>query len=347
MTAEELLERACRGTPIIEGNTATFVWHGPRAPLLIGDWTHWEGGTPAVLTQVQPSVWTYTLELPQDAYLEYAFYQDGHRVADPFNPHLAPSNPWHRNQYFYMPEGRATPLARRRRGLTRCTLTRHVVMGESLAGGNQRIVHLVRPPTAEPCPLLVMLDGQDYLWKGKILPIVENLLDGRRIRPVALALVYHSLARMAEYACDEATVRFVVEQVVPLAQANLNLLDVQARPGTYGIAGPSMAGLMSLYIGLRAPQIFGRILSQSGAFDFGEGDAIIWDLVQCSETLPLRIWMDAGRFEWLLNANRRMERLLRQKGYDATYHEYSGAHNWPSWRDELPRGLEHLFGTED
>ncbi len=345
MLGEELLERACHGTPIIEGNRATFVWHGPRAPLLIGDWTHWEGGTPAVLMQVQPGVWTYTLELPQDAYLEYAFWQDGRRVPDPYNPRLGPGRPGKRNHFFYMPEARPTPLARRRRGVARCTLTRHVVKGEGLAGSNQRTVYLVQPPAAEPCPLLVMLDGQDYLRRGKILPIVENLMDQQRIRPLALALVYHSLARMAEYACDEATVRLIVEQVVPLAQATLSLLDVGERPGSYGIAGPSMAGLMSLYIGLRRPEIFGRVLSQSGAFDFGEGDRIIWDVVQYSSAQPVKVWIDSGRFEWLLAANRRMEQLLREKGYDVTYREYNRAHNWPSWRDELPAGLEHLFSA--
>ena len=63
------LDRARQGTPIVDADTATFVWHGPRPPQLIGDWTGWEGGTPENLTQAAPGLWAYTLALPGDAYM--------------------------------------------------------------------------------------------------------------------------------------------------------------------------------------------------------------------------------------------------------------------------------------
>ena len=39
-----------------------------------------------------------------------------------------------------------------------------------------------------------------------------------------------------------------------------------------------------------------------------------------------------------------MHQLLAGRGYDVTYHEYNGGHNYPSWRDDLLHGLEVLFG---
>ena len=60
---------------------------------------------------------------------------------------------------------------------------------------------------------------------------------------------------------------------------------------------------------------------------------------------PLSIWLNAGRYEWLLNCNRRMYGLLAEKGYDIVYREYNGGHNYPSWRDELDRGLMFQFGA--
>jgi len=39
--ANDLLARATHaGTPLTEGDTATFVWQGERAPAIMGDFTH-------------------------------------------------------------------------------------------------------------------------------------------------------------------------------------------------------------------------------------------------------------------------------------------------------------------
>ena len=47
--------------------------------------------------------------------------------------------------------------------------------------------------------------------------------------------------------------------------------------------------------------------------------------------------MDVGRYEWLLEPNRRLHELLGERGYDVTYHEYNAGHNYPAWRDDLWR----------
>jgi enterochelin esterase-like enzyme len=86
------------------------------------------------------------------------------------------------------------------------------------------------------------------------------------------------------------------------------------------------------------------VLSQSGTFTLNEHDTVVWDLVRHGNVLPLQTWMDAGRFEWLLECNRRMHDLLVARGYDVAYREYNGGHNYPSWRNDLGRGLELLFG---
>jgi enterochelin esterase family protein len=131
---------------------------------------------------------------------------------------------------------------------------------------------------------------------------------------------------------------------VGLARQELDLVDPAAQPGAYGLLGASMGGLQALYAGLRAPGIFGHVLSQSGAFD---QDYVAWDLIRHGPPRPLRLWLDVGRHEWLLEPNRRLVSLLRDKGYDLGYHEHNGGHNYPSWRDQVWRGLEHLFPPQD
>lgn len=343
-----ILERARGGTPLIDGTTATFVWHGVRglsAPQLIGDFTGWQYGTPLELSPTAPEVWVHALTLPADAYVEYSFLQDGQRVPDPLNRRTVADGLGHVNHSFYMPGAKPTPLIQKQPKTARGTVSHHPIGPSFLLSGGRRAVDLYQPPVSDPSPLLVVLDGQDYRPRGRIVQIVDNLIAQGRIRPLAMAMVHHGVAaRGVEYGCSDVHLGALLELVLPLARKHLHLLDLQAHPGAYGIVGASMGGLMALYAGLRAPGTFGHVLSQSGAFDFGGSEGLIWHLVRHSPVPPLRIWMDVGRFEWLLEPNRSMQALLIEKGYDVTYREFSGGHNYASWRDDLWRGLELLFG---
>jgi enterochelin esterase family protein len=347
-----LLERAEReGTPLIDGETVTFVWSGEQAPQLIGDFNNWGWGPgkPLDLVQVAPGVWAQTVTLPRDAYIEYTYLQGSERVRDPLNPQAIGNDIGAANQFFRMPDSVATPFIRQRRGIPQGTLSQHVVDGDFLIVGGKRTVHLYQPPTTEPAPLLVVFDGQDYYKRARLPQIVDNLIAEGRIRPIALAMVEHGRqARFVEYLCSDSTVAFLMRHVLPLARERLNLLDTNDHPGAYGVLGASMGGLISLYTAIRASEVFGQVLSQSGTFGFTvlEHDAVIFDLLNALPAKPINIWMDVGRFEWLLTANQRMHQLLQERGYAVTYREYAGEHNYTSWRDDLSYGLEALFGRQ-
>jgi enterochelin esterase family protein len=60
----------------------------------------------------------------------------------------------------------------------------------------------------------------------------------------------------------------------------------------------------------------------------------------------IQIWMDAGKLEFLLKDNRRMSALLKENGYNVTYREFSGGHNYTAWRDDVWRGLEVMFPSQ-
>lgn len=329
---------------MIDGQAATFIWAGPRPPHWISDLNDWSTEGPSRWDQVEPGVWIHTIHLPRDAYLEYGYSLDGERLADPWNSRTKPSGMGHRNHYFYMPEAGPTPLARRRAAVAQGQVTRHVVATNGLALGRERVVYLYRPPTAAPCPLLVVLDGGDYRRRVHLPAIVDNLIAQGRMQPIALAMVHNGgPGRMVEYACCETHVMFLANQVLPLARQELSLVDVEAVPGAYGLCGASMGGLMALYTALRLPHIFGHVLSQSGAFGWLAHDLVVFDLIRDGPARPLRIWMDVGHFEWLLSANQRLYSLLAAKDYDIAYREYNAGHNYPAWRDDLCRGLQWLY----
>jgi enterochelin esterase family protein len=247
-----------------------------------------------------------------------------------------------------MPAAQDTPLARRQPDVPHGTVTRHLVTGQGYVVGKGRTVHLYQPPVADPSPLLVVFDGRGYLRQARITTIVDNLIAQGRIRPLALALVSPGReGRSVEYACSDTTVAFIIKCVLPLARERLNLLDVAHAPGAYGMMGASMGGLMALYTALRAPEIFGAVLCESGAFgaDRLYYRSVIDDLIRCGPPLPLRIWMDVGQHEWFLVPNWQMLALLKTQGYNVEYMEQTSGHNYPSWRNVLWRGLEHLYGS--
>jgi len=154
ISAQDWLDRArALGTPLIDDNTATFVWHGEDPPILRGDWNDWDEGSPLPWQRAKGArgkpatgpVWTATLELAADAYMEYCFGTDDERVDDPFNPRRVSNGMGKTNHWFYMPQGEPTPLARRQRGVPKGEIIRR---GLEL-GVDYSITHSCYNPTPD------------------------------------------------------------------------------------------------------------------------------------------------------------------------------------------------------
>ena len=332
--------------PVIEGNKATFYWHGKTAPYFIDDIHMWEDA-PQKMKRIDKGLWAYSIELPITAYLEYSFYEPRTetRIEDPLNKNIIFNGIQHYNHFFYMPKLSPTELAVRKKNILRGKVTHHLVETWMLADEGQRDVYLYHPPVKTPVPLLVVYDGTDYLKRALLNVIVDNLIHEKRIQPIAMAFLQNGDDRRSvEYACSDATIMWLDNVILPLAHKKLNLLDVKKYPGAYGVLGASFGGLMSMYTGLRMPETFGKVISQSGVFESEKRDFVAVDLIRSKRSREIKIWMDIGHFDWLLEDNRRLQPILRENGYDVTYREFSGGHNYTCWRDEVGIALEHLFG---
>jgi enterochelin esterase-like enzyme len=123
----------------------------------------------------------------------------------------------------------------------------------------------------------------------------------------------------------------------------LRLLDIEEHPGEYGVLGASAGGLMSMYTGFRMPEVFGKVICQSGVFGLDGRDFAVVDLARYGHARDLEIWMDVGTLDELLEDNRRMVALLNEKQYNVMYREFAAAHNYTAWRNDVWRGLEALF----
>ena len=331
------------GNPIIESDSVTYLWQGRTAPRLIDDLHNWEDD-PQTMSRTGSDLWSFSYPLASNAYIEYAFLdpKTSARFPDPFNPNRVWNGINAYNNYFYMPGGGPTELIRPAEGIHPGTVTRHIVPTKELVVGKTREVHLYRPPVKTPVPLLVVFDGTDYLKRGRLNVIVDHLIASKRVRPFAMAMVQNGgAARGVEYTCSEATLDFLFDCVIPLAQEHLTLTPPGGEP--YGVMGASLGGLMALFTGLRLSKIFGKVLSQSGCSILPDHQFVTVDLVRYTPPPDIEIWMDVGKYEGLLEGNRQMVALLKEKKFNVKYYEYPGAHNYTSWRNDVWRGLEVLF----
>jgi enterochelin esterase family protein len=129
-------------------------------------------------------------------------------------------------------------------------------------------------------------------------------------------------------------------------------------PARNVVGGASRGGLCAAFVGLRRPDLFGNVLSQSAIFYWRPDDdpEEEWLARQfaAAPRLPLRFYLEAGRYEggYLpgarpgpLLSGRHLRNVLQAKAYPVTYREFVGGHDYTCWRGTLGDGLLALLGS--
>ena len=224
-------------------------------------------------------------------------------------------------------------------------------------------VHIYLPPGYESSdykyPVVYFQDGKDYVEFAVAHWIIENLIKGNKIEPVIAVLVtppnLHQPKipnRSTEYGMNDNYVNFFVKELVPFIDNNFRTIN---SPDKRLVVGDSYGGLISLFIGFTNSEVFGNVYSQSGYHSFNK-DSLI-KLINDSDLKPINIYMDVGTYEHSVGANflpeserdflagnRRMKKVLEEKGYNFKYAEYHEGHTWGNWRRHLIDALIYFFG---
>jgi enterochelin esterase family protein len=191
--------------------------------------------------------------------------------------------------------------------------------------------------TEQRYPTIYFGDGLEYISRAKAHLIADNLIAQKRMQPVIMVFAA-PLNRMREYWMDDRYVNYLVGELVTAVDAKYR---TQNSAAARAIGGASLGGLMASYAALKHPEVFGSVLGQSSAFQVN-GSAIV-SMVAGAERGPVRIYLETGRFEGLLDGNRAMKKVLESKGYDFVYREYNFGHNWTHWEDALADALAWIF----
>ena len=276
---------------------------------------------------------------------------------DPLNPHRHPPVKDPLLSVVELPEAPPALWVSRRPGVAAGKLEETRLRSSHLEG--RREISVYTPPSyskdGAPYPLLVVLDGTAYLDLIPLPTILDNLISAGRIQPVVAVLVGRLEAedRDADLSCNRSFEAFLAEEVVPWVADRYR---VTSDPARTVIAGSSLGGLQAACTAIAAPERFGNVLAQSGAFQQKPEAAKVAEWVAhrlgLGPQLPLRFYLDAGLLEtWsgpgdpsILDANRHLHEALLRKGYDVTYREFAGGHGYANWQVTIPDGLIALLG---
>ena len=114
------------------------------------------------------------------------------------------------------------------------------------------------------CNLILAFDGGMYLGAMPLPRILDSLTAARHTPPtVAILFDNGGATRLDDLANHDRFESFVADELIPWARSKWT---VTHDPSRTIITGSSAGGLAAAYIAFKRPDLFGNVLSQSGAF---------------------------------------------------------------------------------
>ena len=244
----------------------------------------------------------------------------------------------------------------------------------------KRKILVYTPPnylkTHSPYHFLILFDGILFEEEAKVSSTLDNLIADEKIPPVVTIMVENFIPtnttiRSYELPPNPKFKDYIIKELLPWVFENF---DITKNPSQSVIAGASYGGIASSYIALKHSDIFGNVLSMSGAFSWFPGDENwlktvkniekfeqwwkiedekepSWLIHQFSQNkkLPINFYVDVGVLEvddptGLYQSNRHFHGILQSKGYSVYYTEFLGGHDFVCWRGSIADGLIYLIG---
>jgi predicted alpha/beta superfamily hydrolase len=236
---------------------------------------------------------------------------------------------------------------------------------------NHRDLIVYLPPgyDAQPqrrFPVLYLHDGQN-LFDGatSFIPgmdwhvghTADQFIQEGLVEPLIIVGIYNvGKQRLAEYTPTrmprlgggraDRYAKFLLNEVRPFVGSQYRVAEGAE---STGIGGSSLGGLVSLYLGLRQPQIFGKIAALSPSVWWNE--RVILRFVDAAPVHPMpRIWLDIGTREGprIVDDVERFRDALIRKGWQREqnlhYERVEGAeHNEAAWAQRVGPFLQFLF----
>jgi enterochelin esterase-like enzyme len=318
-------------------------------------------------------VWYKTVRLRRGTRIQYVISPNDRaadrwvtRRLDPLNPRKFPDDPTYRyiSQSVLDMPGAPDEQWALRTPVRRGTIEEKTVASALIKspGGIWIYTPPGYSPTDGPYPLVYLLDGAAYVSNrfAAAPATLDNLINHGRIRPAVVC--FDARNRGANSAGIAGAQRYgdaLVKETIPMLRASY---AISTNPADVIIGGFSAGGRAAAQIALFQPDVFGNVLSQSGAFREASGgeepNASARAFLEAPRK-PIRFYLEVGRYdnvpatgrplyelvldETNLMGNRHLRDVLLAKGYDVIYREVGGGHDFVHWRAMLADGLMTLL----
>jgi predicted alpha/beta superfamily hydrolase len=237
---------------------------------------------------------------------------------------------------------------------------------------NQRDLIVYLPPGYDEqpqrrFPVLYLHDGQNLFDRAtafggqdwNVHGAADRLIQARAVAPLLIVGIYNTgKSRIHEYTPTKAPklgggradryAKFLLQEVMPFIQSGYR---AQTDPAVTGIGGSSLGALVSLYFGLKYPEVFGKIAALSPSVWWNQ--RVIHRFAAAAPVNPRpSIWLDIGTREGprIVPDVEQFRDVLLQKGWregqDLHYERVEGGeHNEAAWAQRIGRVLEFLYPT--
>ena len=335
--------------------SVTFRFRDPYAQVVL---LVREGAKAIPMQKDAAGIWSVTTEPLEPDFYGYTFQADGVTLLDPCNSLLKP-NLLNVNSMVHVPGPPSLPWE--------VTDVPHGVVQhhfyKSAIIGDHRDYFVYTPPGYDPkskrqYPVLFLFhgysdDASGWTAVGRAHIILDNLIARGQAKPMLLVMTLgygapEIVARNGRSLRDPELrdrnySRFrdaLFNEVMPQVEKQYRVrTDRMSR----AIAGLSMGGAESLYIGLNAADRFAWI----GAFSAGGSStnyAKTYPLVDEKLNSQLKLlWIACGTEDGLVAGNRQFREWLKGQGVHVVEIETPGGHTWMVWRRNLAAFTSLLF----
>jgi enterochelin esterase family protein len=334
--------------------TVTFRFRDPNAKEVL---LAREGAQRIAMLKDEEGIWSVTTDPLEPDLYGYSFVADGVSLIDPSNSGMKP-NLLNTTSVVHVPG--PSPLPWEINDVPRGEVHHHFY--RSAVVGDDRDYYVYTPPGYDPSakklyPVLYLLhgfsdDASGWSAVGRANVIVDNLLAQDKAKPmlIVMPLGYGApeVVTRGGPGLRDPSVRTrnydkfrdaLFAEVIPQVE---KAYKVSKDRNSRAIAGLSMGGAESLYIGLNAPDRFGWV----GAFSAGgaseDFNATYPSLSATASPLHL-LWIACGTDDRLITPNRQLRDWLTSKNIRHTDVETPGAHTWLVWRRNLAAFTPLLF----
>ena len=319
-----------QASPIIRGNTATFVAAGNPSdpPRIVADFNGWQGGdmTPAADGR------TYTLQVSLDraARIEYLIAYKNRFVLDPGNPLTVPAPAGPPRSELRMPEYRAAP--RLPPSSSRGTIEE--IPFTSRRGEPRRIrVFVPRTSGEEALPMLYVHDGDIMIGALELPHVVDALIGSGRMQPAFVAFI-DAVDRHEDYAPGSPFRAVLTTEIVPMLERRYRVAPDRR----------ALMGLSRSTVGALDTCAHGAVVFEACVLLAPAVPAAQFETVLPPAGSRTRILIETGTYDVpLITDARELSRVLQRRGVTVHYGESPEGHNHTAFRARLPGLMETLF----